>query len=882
MAPGSVDINVLPGKEAGLFRQLVKQYETKQYKKGLKTADAILKRFSEHGETLAMKGLLQNCLGHKEVAMDLVKRGVKNNLRSHVCWHVFGLIQQSDENFDEAMKCYKNALRIDRENLTILRDLAVLQIQMRDLPGFLETRQTLLELKATNRQNWLAFAVAHHLNGNHDVAVKVLDSYGATMDEEAAAHEPYETSEVLLYKAQILEEGGQAEEALAAIDAAVGKRLLKDRLGVLTGRARLLTKLGRTEEAEGVYWELLGINPENHQYHAGLRTALGLDTPDVQLTAEQRQRLSDIYARLQRKFPKSTAAKRIPLDFLTGEDFKTAIGAYVRPYLVRGVPSLFSDLRPLLADPAKSAALDALFEGLEASLVEGRGLPPLETASPASATAPSTTGPPSPEDNPLVWVRLFRAQVANLAGRSREALAAVDACLADCPGLPDALTVRAGVLGRAGDLAGAAEAADAARRADLADRFVNCAAVAAMFAAGRCADAEETAALFTREGEHTNNLYDMQATWYEVAAGRAYLARGDHGKALKRFLKVVSHFKEFRDDQFDFHNYCLRKHTLRAYMDLLRFEDELYSHPAYAEGAYGAIETYIQLHEAATKAAAAKAEAANGASAEDAKKARQKARKEEQRRAKEAAAAAAAEQEAAKKDGKPAAKGKKDPDPDGVQLAAAADPLGEAAALVQRLTQCAGDRLQTQALAAEVQLLRGRLLLALQAVQRAERLAGPGDASVHLLVLRLALAQEAQAAAGPAAGEGAEAHVAELLREGVAALRGEGAPDAAAYAERWRAAHAGGSLAQAAAALEAAALLRPAGVEEAAAAFVAAASPAGAGHDAAAAVHALLSRRLSVSQAAESWREACAAEFPLSNLFSPSSLADGVAALSIK
>lgn len=37
-----------------------------------------------------MKGLLQNCLGHKEVALDLVKRGVKNNLRSHVCWHVFG------------------------------------------------------------------------------------------------------------------------------------------------------------------------------------------------------------------------------------------------------------------------------------------------------------------------------------------------------------------------------------------------------------------------------------------------------------------------------------------------------------------------------------------------------------------------------------------------------------------------------------------------------------------------------------------------------------------------------------------------------------------------------------------------------------------------
>lgn len=81
--------------------------------------------------------------------------------------------------------------------------------------------------------------------------------------------------------------------------------------------------------------ELLGINPENHQYHAGLRRALGLDTPDAQLTAEQRQRLSDIYARLQRKFPKSTAAKRIPLDFLVGAMdwlFRCALGQ--GPYVV--------------------------------------------------------------------------------------------------------------------------------------------------------------------------------------------------------------------------------------------------------------------------------------------------------------------------------------------------------------------------------------------------------------------------------------------------------------------------------------------------------------------------------------------------------------------
>ena len=80
----------LPGKDAGQFRTLVKLYETKQYKKGIKTADQILKKYPEHGETLAMKGLVLNSIGKKEEAYDFCRRGLKCNLKSHVCWHVYG------------------------------------------------------------------------------------------------------------------------------------------------------------------------------------------------------------------------------------------------------------------------------------------------------------------------------------------------------------------------------------------------------------------------------------------------------------------------------------------------------------------------------------------------------------------------------------------------------------------------------------------------------------------------------------------------------------------------------------------------------------------------------------------------------------------------
>ncbi len=41
-------------------------------------------------------------------------------------------------------------------------------------------------------------------------------------------------------------------------------------------------------------------------------------------------------------------------------------------------------------------------------------------------------------------------------------------------------------------------------------------------------------------------------------------------QALKTFLAVSKHFFDINEDQFDFHGYCIRKMTLRAYIDMLR------------------------------------------------------------------------------------------------------------------------------------------------------------------------------------------------------------------------------------------------------------------------------------------------------------------------
>ena len=125
----------------------------------------ILDKNPQHGESLAMKGLIISSAPYnkKDEAYDLVKEGISKNFKSLVCWHVYGLLYRADNNYNEAIKCYKQALRIDGSNLSILKDLAMLQIHSGEISSLADTRLKLLQLKPHIKANWISFALAHHL-----------------------------------------------------------------------------------------------------------------------------------------------------------------------------------------------------------------------------------------------------------------------------------------------------------------------------------------------------------------------------------------------------------------------------------------------------------------------------------------------------------------------------------------------------------------------------------------------------------------------------------------------------------------------------------------------------------------------------------------------
>ncbi|GAX81967.1 hypothetical protein CEUSTIGMA_g9395.t1 [Chlamydomonas eustigma] len=851
----------LPSKEAATFRTLVKMYESKMYKKAIKAADTILKRFPDHGETLAMKGLVINSMGgspgsgvgneRREEAYELVRRGLKSDLKSHVCWHVYGLLYRSDREYREAIKCYLNALRLDKDNVQILRDLANLQVQMRDLAGYVDTRHTLLTLKGSNRNNWVSFAVAHHINGNHDMAVQILEAYEKTLDSSIPLSEEYEHSEMLMYKTQVLTEGGRLSDALACLDAHKDK--IRDKWAYAEHRASLLLKLERRGEAVKAYRSMLALNPDHYRVHEGLQEAMGLRATPGQapLTDSQRAELTEVYRKLQEQYPMSSACRRIPLDFTPVLHTSEAIGsadysscpftacadAYVKPYLRKGVPSLFMDIRPLYKDNYKREAVQDLFQRYSTALKEKSTFS--LTQAPAVNGTDSASAENAAAESPLVrvWVLYFLAQHYDYIGDFSQALSHVNEAIAHTPTLVELYNAKAKIMKHAGDTEAAAHLSEAARRSDLSDRYLNSVTVKALLNAGRPDMADLTAALFVREGEApvASTLYDMQHMWYEVAAGACYERQGELGKALKKYIAVTKHFDDIHEDQFDFHGYCVRKMTLRAYIGMLRMEDNLYGNPYYSKAATGAVRCYLALYDKPASASAEEedAKAMEGMSAEERKKYKLKRKKEEKQRAKEAEdkarsleEARAAKEAASKSDsasGGSEATGKKkkeaqaaprekDPDPDGLKLAGTEDPLGEAAKLVTMLKQHAGHRLETHTAAFEVYMRKNKLLLALSAVKRASQAAGNANPQVHVMLVRLSSAVKAANGLVSDTSSATSSSpplpaVTAVLNEGLALL--PGGVDVKTYCATWRREHGTSSLQHRAAAATASVLLNP-------------------------------------------------------------------------
>ncbi|CAG5993688.1 unnamed protein product [Menidia menidia] len=709
----------LPPKENALFKRILRCYEHKQYRNGLKFCKQILgnPKFAEHGETLAMKGLTLNCLGKKEEAYELVRRGLRNDLRSHVCWHVYGLLQRSDKKYDEAIKCYRNALKWDKDNLQILRDLSLLQIQMRDLEGYRETRYQLLQLRPAQRASWIGYAVAYHLLEDFEMAAKIVEEFRKTQ-QTSPDKVDYEYSELLLYQNQVLREAGLYKEALDHLNDY--EKQICDKLAVEETRGEVLLKLERPEEASEVYRRLQERNPENWAYYQGLEKALNPGSTEERLK---------IYEDSWVKFPKGLVPRRLPLNFLTGETFRECLDSYLRMNFSKGCPPVFTTLKSLYTDKSKVYIIEDLVVGYESCLKSCQ----MFSENDDGKEEPPTT---------LLWVQYFLAQHFDFIDRPSLALDYINSAIDSTPTLIELFLIKAKIFKHAGNIKEAARWMDEAQALDTADRFINSKCAKYMLKAGLVKEAEEMCSKFTREGTSAvENLNEMQCMWFQTECALAYKAMSKLGEALKKCHEIERHFVEITDDQFDFHTYCMRKMTLRSYVDLLKLEDVLRQHPFYYKAARSAIQIYLALHDKPLKDDNKESQAdTENLTDKELKKLRNK-----QRRAQKKAQLEEEKKNAEKEKQLKNQKKKKEDDDEEIggpkeelvpeKLAKPENPLEEAVKFLIPLKNLVRNKIETHLLAFEIYFRKEKYLLMLQSIKRAV-LIEPSNPWLHQCLVR--------------------------------------------------------------------------------------------------------------------------------------------------
>ena len=92
-------------------------------------------------------------------------------------WHVYGLFHRAEKNYSEALKCYGQALKFDKENQQSARDHSLLQVQMRMYDSFCESKYDMLQSRPKMRGNWTGLAIAYNLLGKYDLAAQTLTTF---------------------------------------------------------------------------------------------------------------------------------------------------------------------------------------------------------------------------------------------------------------------------------------------------------------------------------------------------------------------------------------------------------------------------------------------------------------------------------------------------------------------------------------------------------------------------------------------------------------------------------------------------------------------------------------------------------------------------------
>jgi N-alpha-acetyltransferase 15/16, NatA auxiliary subunit len=364
--------------------------------------------------------------------------------------------------------------------------------------------------------------------------------------------------------------------------------------------------------------------------------------------------------------------------------------------LKKGVPSTFANVKGLYADKRKRQEILELVEGY--------------LSNPPKDTGEQTNGDKADRLHESCLYFLAQHYNYHITRDLSKAMTYINQCIELDPKSVVYVQTKARIYKHLGNNKKAAELMDEARRLDERDRYINTKCAKYQLRNNQNELAIETMGKFTRNeavGGPLADLLDMQCMWYLTEDGNAYLRRGKLNLALKRFKQIFDIFETWEEDQFDFHQFSMRKGPIRAYIDMIRWEDRLREHPFFSRAAISASKLYIMLHDNPNLSKGFDETRIPGwdkMNENDRKKSLKKLKKAQEDEHRKQAEKATPPKKNAGLEGK-----KEDSDPNGIKLLETKSPLDDAMPFVNFLVEYSPKNIKAQLISFDVYLRRGKL-----------------------------------------------------------------------------------------------------------------------------------------------------------------------------
>ena len=172
-----------------------------------------------------------------------------------------------------------------------------------------------------------------------------------------------ELNELSLLRLKIFEESGDIRKGIKF--AIKFKHYIVDDIRRNEALARLYMANNQTKKAIEHLEILVKYNSCNTEYYKQILIANGIDLSKP----ENSDQINEILSKYEEVQPKSNSHIRLALDLLpAGIEFKTKLIKYMRPMVIKGVPSLINDIKNLYTDSAKAKIIEEILLSMCSSM----------------------------------------------------------------------------------------------------------------------------------------------------------------------------------------------------------------------------------------------------------------------------------------------------------------------------------------------------------------------------------------------------------------------------------------------------------------------------------------------------------------------------------